>query len=204
MAPSPRQLELRLLPNAEVRLLDTGAGKLPTIRGYAAVFNLLSQDLGGFYEVIRPGAFGKSLANSDVRALVDHLPYRIIGRSRTSAVNPSTLRMTEDEHGLAVEIDPPDTSIGRDTVESIRRGDVTGMSFGFFTITDSWGNKEGKLTRELIEVTLDGGDVSVVTYPAYPDTTVAVRSMETHRRSRPGATPTRDIAERLLLMADAF
>lgn len=168
--------EVRFLSRAELRV-GGGEGKPPTIVGYAALFNSLSSDLGGFREVLLPGCFARCLADgADVRALVDHMPYRIIGRNKAG-----TLRLAEDDKGLRVEIDPPDTTIGRDVVESLRRGDLTGMSFGFFTVSDQWRMVDGLPLRELVEVTLDGGDVSVVTYPAYPDTTVAVRSLQAFR-----------------------
>lgn len=211
----PPNREVRTIPGSELRLAQNAEGK-PMIVGYAAVFNSLSLDLGGFRETIRPGAFDATLeAGADVRALVDHLPYRIIGRNKAG-----TLRLLADAHGLKCEIDPPDTSIGRDTVESLRRGDVDNMSFGFFVVTDDWRMVDGEVIRELIEVSLDGGDVSVVTYPAYPDTQVAVRSLEANRpklapppdpacrpadrSAEPTPTPLRDSAERslALLMAE--
>lgn len=159
---------------AELRV-ETRDGK-PTIRGYAAVFNSLSSDLGGFVEVIRQGAFRRALSDGqDVRALVDHDPARIIGRNKAG-----TLRLTEDQRGLLVEIDPPDTTAGRDIVESIRRGDVTGMSFGFVARKDDWRQEGERTIRELHAVDLF--DVSAVTYPAYPATEVAVRSLQAFLR----------------------
>lgn len=153
----------------EVRELDDGTS---IIEGYAAVFNSESLDLGGFRETVKRGAFKTSLANgADVRALVDHNPSAIIGRSKSG-----TLKLKEDKTGLRVEITPPATSVGQDIMHSIRRGDVDSMSFGFVTITDEWRKKDGMHYRELKEVELH--DVSVVTYPAYPETSVAVRSLE--------------------------
>jgi Escherichia/Staphylococcus phage prohead protease len=156
--------EIRYSPGLELRS-DGGTAK---IRGYAAIFNSLSVDLGGFREKIARGAFANSLSN-DVRALVDHDPSRIIGRSKAG-----TLAMREDAHGLAVTITPPDTSVGRDVVESIRRGDLDQMSFGFRTITDNWHRENGENIRELKAVELF--DVSVVSFPAYEGTSVGVRS----------------------------
>ena len=85
----------------------------------------------------------------------------------------------EDSTGLRVEIDPPDTSVARDLLTSIERGDVTGMSFGFIVREDDWSQDDDGITRELRDV--DIFDVSVVTFPAYPDTSVAVRSLEVWR-----------------------
>lgn len=147
-------------------------GESPKIIGYAAVFGQKSDDLGGFREVIKRGAFKASIANGDdVRALIDHNPTMILGR--TSA---GTLQTKEDRHGLKVEIDPPDTQAARDLMTSIGRGDISQMSFQFRTIEDSWRTVDGEELRELRQVDLI--DVSAVTFPAYPQTDVALRSLE--------------------------
>jgi hypothetical protein len=158
----------RYIPNAELRV-ETREGEAPKIVGYAAVFNSLSENLGGFREIIKPGAFKKSLTN-DVRALIDHESGKVLGRSKAG-----TLRMVEDDKGLRVEIDPPDTTIARDLLESMRRGDIDQMSFGFFVKSDNWRKQDGENIRELEEVDLF--DVSIVTFPAYPATSVHVRSL---------------------------
>lgn len=155
----------------ELRAAD-GEGGSSKIVGYAAVFNSESEDLGGFREKIAPGTFKRALKEGqDVRALVEHDPSRIIGRSTAG-----TLNMAEDKEGLRVEIDPPDTQIGRDVMESISRGDLTQMSFGFRTIKEEWDESGEEIIRTLKDVDLF--DVSVVAYPAYPDTTVASRSFQ--------------------------
>jgi hypothetical protein len=89
--------------------------------------------------------------------------------------------MSEDDHGLKIEIDPPDAQWARDLMTSIERGDVDQMSFGFRTITDSWQLVDGEDIRTLIEVKLF--DVSPVTFPAYPDTEVGLRSLEEHKKA---------------------
>lgn len=170
-----RELERRCFQAREMRV--EGEGESRKIVGYAAVFDVMSEGLPGFQEVIAPGAFGKSLAaGADVRALVDHDPGRILGRNTAG-----TLDVREDDKGLAVEIDPPDTTAGRDIVTSIERGDVTGMSFAFRTIEDKWETKEGGDVRTLIEVELH--DVSVVAFPAYPDAVVALRSLDEWKKA---------------------
>jgi HK97 family phage prohead protease len=155
-----RELELRQEPGEPLK-----------IRGYAAVFNQLSEPLFGFRERILPGAFKNSI-NGDVRALVGHDPKRIIGRTKSG-----TLRLWENDHGLRVEIDPANTQDGRDTVESIRRGDLDQMSFGFQVEQNGqrWNREQGESIRELVDVDLF--DVSVVAFPAYTQTEVSVRSM---------------------------
>ena len=192
--------ETRSLPAPELRVVD--AEGRPTITGYAAVFNSLSEDLGGFRELIRPGAFTRGLPGADVRALVNHDPTLILGRNTAG-----TLRLTEDVNGLKVEIDPPDTQVGRDIVTSIRRGDVSGMSFRFYVADggERWGSGPSGVVRELLDLEID--DVSVALYPAYRATEVSVRSLEaldTFRRSQPRRTPARDRADRMirLVLAD--
>lgn len=163
-----KDIERRELSVAELRIAKEDDG--PKIRGYAAVFNKLSEDLGGFREQIAPGAFAKALARNDVRALVNHNPDLVLGRNKSG-----TLRLSEDEHGLAIEIDPPDTQTARDTMTLLERGDISQMSFAFTVNKDTWQEEKGKVPiRTLEEVNLF--DVSVVTYPAYPQTSAQVRS----------------------------
>lgn len=166
--------ELRYLNATELRI-DQKDDEPAKIVGYSAVFNKLSEDLGGFREIISPGAFKNTIKKDDIRALVDHDSSRILGRNTAG-----TLTLAEDKTGLLVEITPPDTQIGRDIVTSIERGDVTGMSFGFRTISDAWSTVDEEEIRELREVKLF--DVSPVTFPAYPDTTVATRSLQKHKK----------------------
>lgn len=147
-------------------------GAFPKIRGYAAVFNQLSQPLGwGMRERIRPGAFKDTIANgADVRALFNHDPSQILGRNKAG-----TLRLEEDNIGLRYVIDPPNTTLGRDVIESIRRGDVTQSSFGFRSKDEEYKKENGEFVRELVAVDLF--DVSPVTYPAYTGTSVGVRTL---------------------------
>lgn len=159
--------ETRTLP-VELRVAEDG--KSPVITGYAAVFGQWSEDLGGFRETIAQGAFAKTIQESDVRALWNHDANYPLGRNKAG-----TLRLKEDKKGLAIEIDPPNTQWASDLLESIRRGDVDQMSFGFQTIRDKWDSDDkNAVKRELQEVRLF--DVSPVTFPAYPQTTVAVRA----------------------------
>jgi HK97 family phage prohead protease len=149
------------------------SGQPPVIRGYAIVFDVLSENLGGFRERIAPEAVTRTLhENIDVRAFVDHDPSKIIGR-----VSAGTLRLRADSKGLKSEIDPPNTSAARDIVESIRRGDVTGMSFAFRTLTDDWNMEDGVPVRTVLDMRIS--EVSVVSVPAYTSTTadVALRSL---------------------------
>lgn len=160
-------LERRYVTDMELRLSDEEESN--TIIGYAAVFNSWSEDLGFFKEQIAPGAFKRTIKNGDVRALINHNPDLVIGRTKNK-----TLRLSEDDKGLAFEVDLPDTSYALDLRESIRRKDITQNSFGFQTIKDEW-SEDGK-RRTLKEVKLF--DVSPVTFPAYKQTTVKMRLLE--------------------------
>lgn len=146
------------------------------IRGTAIVFNSESVDLGGFTEVILPEAVDRSLT-ADVRALVDHDSSKIMGRTLAG-----TLALRKTRAGLAVEIDPPETTYARDILASVGRGDVTGMSFGFRVLTDEWRMVDGLPLREILDMHVY--EVSIVTFPAYPETdvTVAQRSIDKLRQ----------------------
>ena len=154
----------------EVRI-DTSAEMPPKMSGHAAMFDSLSEDLGGFRERIAGGAFAKTLQSADIRALFNHDSNIVLGRNKAG-----TLRLREDLTGLAIEIDPPDTQAARDLMVSMKRGDINQMSFGFRTIADKWAKLDGEWIRTLLEVDLF--DVSPVTYPAYPATAVAVRGLQ--------------------------
>lgn len=178
-------MERRFIRAKEIRLLRE-AGKPVKVHGHAAVFGELSEDLGGFREMIQAGAFADAIERDDVRALWNHDSSQVLGRNLAG-----TLRMAEDKVGLAIEIDLPDTQAGRDAAVSIERGDVTQMSFGFQILDWSkdqvWQNDDdGNLVRTILRASLF--DVSPVTYPAYPQTDIAMRSLE--RAKAEGLIPT--------------
>lgn len=150
-------------------------GDQMTLTGYAALFNSRSENLGGFTEVIAPGAFTRSLkSRNDVKLLWNHDTGAVMGSTRAG-----TLTLSEDERGLRVEATLPNTTHGRDAKELISRGDVTGFSFGF-TIPgrggDEW-NGEGT-ERTLKSVRLH--EVSLTPFPAYQQTngTAQVRGLD--------------------------
>lgn len=162
--------ETRYYRPTELRAMtDDGA---PRISGYAAMFNSLSDDLGGFVEQIAPGAFSGSLETDDQRALWNHDTNHVLGRR-----SAGTLELHEDENGLAFTIYPPNTQAGRDALELVRRGDVKEMSFAFTVESpedEDWKTTQRQLTRTLRRVRLY--EVSPVAFPAYPQTSAAVRS----------------------------
>ncbi len=170
-----KQREVRTVC-AELRAVPATEGSPTRICGHAAVFNSVSQDLGGFKEVLSPGCFAKTIQSGDIRALWNHDANIVLGRNKSG-----TLRMSEDSAGLYYECDAPDTQLVRDMVMSpIARGDVNQCSFGFRTISDKWEKVDGEWVRTLLEVELF--DVSPVTYPAYASTDVAVRSLAQMRQ----------------------
>lgn len=169
------QIEQRGFTVQELRVDKRDDGG-PIIRGHAAVFDSLSENLGGFREIIKQGAFTKSIKNDDVRAFWNHNTDIILGRNHAD-----TLRLSEDDKGLAIEIDPPDTQGGRDAVTSLERGDVTQMSFGFSVRTggQDWGeDDDGDVIRTLTDLRLF--EVSPVAFPAYPETDIAVREFQNY------------------------
>jgi len=167
------------------------------IRGHAAVFNQLSEDLGGFHEQIMPGTFAEAIERDDVRALFNHDANFVLGRTVSK-----TLRLSEDARGLAIEIDPPDTQTARDLLVSMERGDITQMSFGFSVRPggQDWAkDDDGRTIRTLKKVRLY--DVSPVTYPAYPQTDVAVREMRSFLQGNAQAQNMRVRMEKRLALA---
>lgn len=176
-----KDYELRLFVPDQLRLLPATETEVARIVGHAAVFNQLSEDLGGFREIIAPGAFAGSIAERDVRALLNHNSDMVLGRS-----SAGTLRLAEDEKGLAIEIDPPPTTYANDLLISMGRRDVKEMSFGFVAIRDEWLQVDGEWVRTLLEVDLY--EVSPVTFPAYTQTDVSARSMDAWAQAKAKAT----------------
>lgn len=160
-----REIERRFV-TSDVELRMSG-GKA-YIEGYAAVFGKRSGNLGGFIEVVESTAFNKTVGEADVRALYNHNPNYVLGRSKAG-----TLQLSVDSEGLHYRAVAPDTTYARDLMVLLERGDVNQSSFAFFNINDSW-DEDDKETpmRHLHEVGLV--DVSPVTYPAYEDTSSGV------------------------------
>lgn len=150
-------------------------------RGYAIVFNSASTDLGGFREEIAPSAVDRTLgdAHHDVLALAGHDPARLLGRR-----SADTLRLAADRHGLAVTIDLPETSDGRDIAALLARGDLTGMSFAFKTFADEWVMRGPELYRTVTDMLIR--EVSIVSSPAYTATSIALRGAAPVTAPMPG------------------
>lgn len=155
---------------AEIRAKTEGDGHL--IEGYAAVFDKLSDDLGGFRERVAKGFF-KDVLDQDVRALFNHDSNMVLGRTKSK-----TLTIEEDSKGLLYEVKLPDTSYARDLRESVERGDISQNSFGFIVDEDHFDQRQdGTVVRTLIKAR-ELIDVSPVTFPAYPDATISQRALD--------------------------
>jgi len=170
--------EIRIGIASEVRAVRSESGDR-VLEGYSARFNKYSEDLGGFREKIKPGAFNEAIKNSDVRALFNHDPNIVLGRSKAG-----TLDLHEDNKGLFMRVKLPNTRTADELVESIDRGDITQQSFGFTIAEDSWRTSEKYGEVRTIEKIGTLFDVSAVTFPAYPDTTVALESRTLWKNNR--------------------
>lgn len=146
--------------------------------GYAARFNTRSQVIWDFVEVIAPGAFSDVIGRDDTRLVLNHDPSLVLARARGAAGD--TMQLREDSLGLHVSAEMAPTTYARDLATLIRRGDISQMSFRFRVLDERWevikgGELDGLLERTILKVA-ELRDVSIVTYPAYPDTSATVRS----------------------------
>jgi HK97 family phage prohead protease len=159
-------LEYRALSGLEI--------KSRTIVGRPVVYNSRSEDLGGFVEVIAPQAFSDSMGR-DIRALIEHDSSKLLARTASG-----TLKIFEDDKGLLVEINPPNTRTADELLESIKRGDISGMSFGFSVPLggDSWDLNSTPELRTVNKAVLH--EVTITALPAYKASNVslAMRSKE--------------------------
>lgn len=163
---SLRETEIRA---TQERVIERGAGSRK-IGGYGAVFNKPSHNLGGFVEVVEPRAFLKSEADNwpGVVARFNHKDEMLLGTTRAG-----TLALTLDKIGLDYTVNVPKSR--DDTLELVQRGDIHQSSFSFQTYDQEFGYENGVTVRHLTSVRLI--DVAPVTIPAYPDATVALRSL---------------------------
>ena len=163
--------ELMILEQ-ELEIRDSTETTPATISGYAIRFNTVTEIGGYFRELVRPEAIKDGIQGADIRALWNHNSDMPLGRTKNG-----TLALEKDAQGLRFTVTPPDTSWGRDALESVKRGDVSGMSFGFYTNKERWTEEKDKTPlRELLDIELL--EVFPVTFPAYPTTTAQARSAE--------------------------
>lgn len=164
--------ELTTTQRIEVREDDDGNR---TLSGYAVKWEKKSLVLGyfrKFREQFKKGAFADSLNNEDQRFLWSHDVSKVLGRTKNS-----TLRLREDDIGLHFELDLPKTTLGNDTFESVKRGDVDGVSFGFQMILEDIDEPDDDMMlRTVTKAKLL--EVSAVAFPAYPDSEVSARGYD--------------------------
>ena len=156
---------------------------MSTIEGYAAVFDSLSSDLGGFREKIAPGAFSRSIREYDILALHHHRHDKILGRTSNK-----TLALFEDRKGLFFSLQVPDTGLGNDIATLVKIGSINSMSFGFY-MTDADGeywehDPHLGIVRTLLDVDLS--EISTVGRPAYPASNVSIArsAVQSHNVSK--------------------
>lgn len=164
--------------NTERRFVEPGKieirqedAKSDRVEGYAALYNSRA-NLGAFDEVIAPGAFDDVL-NDDIRILFNHDPNFPLARSNKGQ---GTARVWTDDKGLKYSFKPGSQTYSRDLVEAISRGDISQSSFGFSIDSESWEHRDGRDIRTIERVS-KLYDVSPVSFPAYSDTEVALRTM---------------------------
>lgn len=169
--------ESRVAVGFEIRAKSDGEGRM--VKGYAALFDNKTE-IAGFEEVIERGAFSDALGGSDIHALYNHSYNMVLGRMKSG-----TLRVKEDDKGLAVEIDLPDTQQARDLEALMARGDVDQMSFQFSMRggVEEWDDTQEPPLRTIKRVG-ELFDVTVCPRGAYPETSCALRSLEKYRKTQ--------------------
>lgn len=158
---------------SEIRLSNDSNNRL--VEGYALLFNTESRDLGGFTEIIEPNSLDGVIDKSDVFCVLNHQNERgILARSKKGS---GSLILEVDETGLKYLFEAPNTALGDELLEYLKRGDITGSSFAFIVNEDKWENNDGKYLRRIKSFDLLF-DVSPVFNPAYEETSVAKRSLD--------------------------
>lgn len=169
------KLELRSLQDTDEKVLE----------GYVNKFNqpsILMRDRWGdeFIEVIAEGAFTKTLETKSQKALWNHNSDLVLG-----SVSSGTLSLYTDNIGLRCSLTLPNTTWGNDAYETIKRGDVDGMSFGFRCIEDMWSKTQYE-NREIYKRTIleaELFEVSPCVFPVYSSSQISCRSLENFKAS---------------------
>jgi HK97 family phage prohead protease len=164
-----KNIERRFINSHQVEVRATDKGNV--LECLAVPYGTMSENLGGFIETIRKGAFNKSLVtNPDVRMLWNHDTNEPIGRAGKN------MELIETDAGVACNVTLPKTTRANDIVELVRTGIITGMSFGFVANEDEWEEEDDMVKRTVVDATLF--EISPVTFPAYSDSMVALRSVD--------------------------
>lgn len=150
----------------EIRNQESGAKILTGVIPYLS----RSENMGGFIEIIAPSAFAHTLNDgADVKCLIDHDSSKILGR-----VKNETLKLRSESDGLHFEVELANTSYANDLYENVRTGNISSMSFGFYTLIDEWDTTVTPAIRTLKDVKLI--EISFVVFPAYPEAQVQARA----------------------------
>lgn len=175
--PTTNEVEKRELISSGIEIREQEDGTR-TIEGYAVKWEKKSEVLGDWYkfrEQFRKGSFANSLENDDQRALWSHDTSQVLGRTKNG-----TLRLSEDDIGLRFELDLPNTTLGNDAYETIKRGDVDGVSFGFQKLVEEWDETDAEnIIRTITNAKLL--EISPVAFPAYPDSEVSARNNDPYK-----------------------
>lgn len=166
--------EIRDLMTNKIEIREDDDGNR-TLSGYAVKWEMKSSVLGMFFkfrEQVKRGSFLESLNTDDQRFLWSHDVSKVLGRCKNN-----TLRLQEDDVGLRFELDLPNTTLGNDTYESIQRGDVDGVSFGFKVEDDEVDEPDDDMPLRTIKKA-KLLEVSAVAFPAYPDSGVSARGYD--------------------------
>ncbi|WP_252187865.1 HK97 family phage prohead protease [Anaeromonas frigoriresistens] len=168
-----KQKETRYISIEKLETRATEEDNKLSISGYVVQFNKRSKVMWDFVEVVAKGAFRNSLKENVIKALWNHNHDYVLGSTKNS-----TLKLREDDYGLKFELDLPSNTWGKDCYESVSRGDVDGVSFGFFVREDEWEyiDDEDLYKRTLLEVDLF--EISPTPFPAYEDSQASCRSFE--------------------------
>lgn len=148
-----------------------------TVEGYALLFNKESQNLGGFTEVIERDALNSSvIENSDILCYLNHNEDRgVLARSKKGV---GSLHLEIDDTGLKYRFEAPNTALGDELLENLKRGDITESSFAFTISKDVWEKRSNNVPLRRIKGIRELYDVSPVYKPAYQGTTVNCRSYD--------------------------
>jgi hypothetical protein len=177
--PTKQTREVRSFKASQPFSVRTTADGGRQVSGYAIVWNSPSQDLGGFTEICSSGMLTRTLReNPTVLMLRDHKQELLLGNTAAN-----TLQLKVDSTGLAFTVTLPQTAIGDDTYTNVKLRNLTGCSFGFTTVEDSWAvDADGNVVRTLLDVDLL--ETSLTSFAAYQDTSVSARSHAAEMRSK--------------------
>lgn len=163
------------------------------VEGVAVVFNSWSEDLGGFREMIMPGALDGVVERSDVFALMDHRRDRgILGRCKRGDEVSLMLEVRED--GLHYSFEAPETALGDELLSCLERGEIDGSSFAFTVLDEEWERVGNEYRRRITKID-ELFDVSPVYSPAYSQTTCDLRGLDA-LKAEERAAEERELAER--------